>query len=220
MSVTISGLVNIAGRANFSKYTGPIISGLYLFEGNYNDSSSAGRNLTPGSGVSVSTVMNCATHAALGATSSSALALAGNFTIELWGTASSFTSTLNTLWATRASAGDSAGLDFGINNTGTRFLIQNGSTSLVNAVISLSTGVANHFAIERVGSTITAYLNGTSVGSATYTGTVNSVFRVGALRFVASIPTNSRSWIGDLDDLRITTNAARYGENFTPPAPF
>jgi hypothetical protein len=75
-----------------------------------------------------------------------------------------------------------------------------------------------HFAIVRSGSTISLYINGTSVGSA---GVTNANFDgTGASFYVAA----SGDGLGNagpngyVDELRITKGVARYTANFTPPA--
>jgi hypothetical protein len=73
-----------------------------------------------------------------------------------------------------------------------------------------------HIAVVRSGSTISFYVNGTSIGSTTNTANLTG--------------TNGSLWIGTtgdslasgeingyIDDLRITKGVARYTSNFTPP---
>jgi hypothetical protein len=71
-----------------------------------------------------------------------------------------------------------------------------------------------HYALVRNGSNLSLYRNGTSVATATFSGsaTTNTVSLVGGS------PENSGAYSFDvyLDDFRIT-NSARYTANFTPP---
>jgi hypothetical protein len=74
--------------------------------------------------------------------------------------------------------------------------------------------VWNHVAIVRNGSTWTVSINGTSVGTATYSGTVN--IPIGPLE-IGWAGTTDSYFTGYIDDLRITKGIARYTANFTPP---
>jgi hypothetical protein len=74
-----------------------------------------------------------------------------------------------------------------------------------------------HFAIVRSGSTLSLYINGTSVGSASVTGA--NFDGTGTSFYVAA----SGDGLGNagpngyIDELRITKGVARYTANFTPP---
>ena len=74
-----------------------------------------------------------------------------------------------------------------------------------------------HVAMCRSGSTLTLYVNGTSVGTATASGTTNDIaypLVVGALNATGSyvVPFN-----GYISNLRITNGTAVYTSTFTPP---
>ena len=74
----------------------------------------------------------------------------------------------------------------------------------------------NHFAVVRSGSTITVYANGSSIGSFTETGVINS--GGGPIRFGESNHTgNQFAPPMYLDEFRITKGVARYTGNFIPP---
>jgi hypothetical protein len=82
----------------------------------------------------------------------------------------------------------------------------------------LSTGQWYHCALVRSSGTVTAYLNGTSFGSATLTGTISTNGQpIGIGGDIANI---GEIFNGYIDEVRIS-NIALYTANFTPPtAPF
>jgi hypothetical protein len=99
----------------------------------------------------------------------------------------------------------------------TAFLSTSGSSWAVaiNASTNPSTNTWNHVAFVRNGSTATLYLNGTSVGSASISGSLmtnSTPVVVGAEAADAS-----NSFNGYIDDLRITKGFARYTANFSVP---
>ena len=81
---------------------------------------------------------------------------------------------------------------------------------LANAFSTLSTWY--HFAVVRSGSTLTAYVDGTSVGSNTWTNTVDS--STNYVGYSGGLG-GATYYNGYIDELRIS-NSARYTSNFTP----
>jgi hypothetical protein len=85
-------------------------------------------------------------------------------------------------------------------------------------IVGTTTMAANqwyHFAVTRVGTTFTVYLNGTSEGTGTSSQNVLQIqLVVGAINSAGTYIGNLN---GYLDDLRITKGYARYTANFTPP---
>ena len=83
-------------------------------------------------------------------------------------------------------------------------------------------GTWYHIALERSGTTLKVYIDGTSVISVSASTTAlqasEDPFRVGVFND-ASTGSPSLDWYfnGHIDDLRITKGIARYGTNFTPP---
>ena len=86
----------------------------------------------------------------------------------------------------------------------------------------------NHFAYVRTGTggnDYRVFLNGVinSPGNATYLSTVPNYPNVNEIRISDTVDANfgTNSWLGHIDDVRITKGVARYTANFTPPtAPF
>lgn len=74
----------------------------------------------------------------------------------------------------------------------------------------------HHYAVARVGSAITVYLDGVAVGTATFAGAMPSsnTFKLAALANSGF----AQELNGYLRDVRLTIGAARYTGNFTPPA--
>ena len=89
-----------------------------------------------------------------------------------------------------------------------------GSYKALTDSITLSTWT--HVAMVRNGSTLTAYVDGSSVGSVTYTGTATTNENLG---IGGAIPLVGSGYVmkGYIDDLRITKGVARYTTAFTPP---
>jgi hypothetical protein len=103
---------------------------------------------------------------------------------------------------------------FGYDGATLKMFYGGGSSTSLTDNITLNTWT--HVALVRNGSTITAYVNGSSVGSATYTGTYTSTNNLG---IGGAIPLLSSGFVmkGYIDDLRITKGIARYTSNFTAP---
>ena len=72
----------------------------------------------------------------------------------------------------------------------------------------------HHMAVVRYGSVWTVYLNGVAVGTASYSGTVNTP--TGAFE-IGWAGTSDSYWDGYIDDFRVTKGIARYTMNFIPP---
>ncbi len=104
-----------------------------------------------------------------------------------------------------------------LSNDGNRYLrglLYNGSFNDYVSTSALSLNSWNHCAFVREGNTVSLYLNGTSVYSTTFTGSVST--STSALSIGANSAGGS-PFQGYLDDIRITNGVARYTSNFTPP---
>jgi hypothetical protein len=147
----------------------------------------------------------------------------GNWTIETW-------VYLNTLSPANYEVIANYGYEFAnqtyqswllyINTDNTlRFAYQTGSgntdTSFGNPGFSANTWA--HLAVVRNGSTITAYVNGTALGTTINIGTNNIIYRASPSQFTLGWSGASSFFNGYLDDFRITKGLARYTANFTPP---
>lgn len=148
----------------------------------------------------------------------------GNWTIEGWFYLASITTqqTLITKGGQNPLAADQDGWSVFIYTSTLYFFIRDGSGSgsLNNSFCTSGTwssSVSNntwfHLAIVRSGTTITAYVNGTSVG--TLTSSANPVTTDPLVIGRAFTAANYMN--GYIDDLRVTKGYARYTANFTPP---
>ena len=132
----------------------------------------------------------------------------GDSTIEMW-VYPLGTGTFNLM--TRGSSGYS-----GFILSSTNFLEStNGSSWAVN--ITFSTAITanswQHVAVVRNGSAITIYRDGTSVGTASISGSVSSA----AQSLVIGARVGQSNFQGYMSDIRITKGLARYTSNFTAP---
>ena len=135
----------------------------------------------------------------------------GNFTIEFWVYANSWTATASTV--VRIAGASDWVCQF--DGSGVMNFYANGSAQLVDSG-SPSTGVWTHYAIVRSGTSLKMYRSGTSVASATYATSIgaSNVLLVGC----GGDSNNTLYCLnGYIDDLRITKGYARYTANFTPP---
>jgi len=87
-----------------------------------------------------------------------------------------------------------------------------GTTTFTNKVVPL--GQWNHIALVRSGSTITAYVNGTSAGTASQAAVLGN----GPLSIGVNANRSANFWNGYIKDLRITKGVARYTSDFTAPS--
>ena len=80
--------------------------------------------------------------------------------------------------------------------------------------VSIRDDVWHHVAIVRNGSSWTIYVDGTSCGTGTWSGSIGT--SSGSV-FIGKDEYYNRDYNGYIDDLRITKGVARYTANFTPP---
>ena len=93
-----------------------------------------------------------------------------------------------------------------------------GSPKFVSSV-AVTTGVWHHLAIVRASNVITMYLDGNSVGSCSYTGSVNTN-PAGTNMIMGKFYENVDSYFlsGYIDELRVSKGIARWIASFTPPS--
>ena len=141
----------------------------------------------------------------------------GNFTIELWMNASSFASTRvlvnygyegTTQRSYLVYIDTSSNLHFAYSTNGTG----NTDTTLGSTGIVTSSWI--HIAIVRNNTIVTGYVNGIALATTVNISTNTIVTSTGEFT-IGSDKTNS--FVGYLDDLRVTKGVARYTANFTPP---
>ena len=143
----------------------------------------------------------------------------GNFTVECWinttqNGGANYPSVVGrwaagASWDLRHSAGD---------NSGKPTFAYNDGTSNFNVLSTGGTvydGQWHHLAAVRNNNIITLYVDGVSVGTSTFTGTIAAATSTPLT--VGSTSGGGVYYIGYIDDLRITVGVARYFANFTPP---
>jgi hypothetical protein len=139
----------------------------------------------------------------------------GDYTIEFWVYANSWSNTPVILEYGRAVSGSSAGLEFYISTTGGKLDVYGGASTatLLASYSSISATTWTYVALTRASGTTRLFINGTQSGSsATDTTNYNqATINVGA--YVDS----TLSVNGYIDDLRVTKGYARYTSNFTAP---
>ena len=142
----------------------------------------------------------------------------GDFTLECWVYANSFTTSPYIVSTTRGASPWYGRCALQITSSGTiNFYTvgDSGSGAVVSSTSSaISTGAWNHIAVSRSGSTTRIFVNGVVgfTGAIGTTSTLSQRLELGAAAF-----NNSNYFSGYIDDLRITKGVARYTANFTPP---
>jgi len=135
----------------------------------------------------------------------------GNFTIEAWVYPSTFSS-YRSVFDTRDSVANNDGMVLGLANAsnGTWGLYKGSAVTVVQSSTNLTLNNWQHIAAVRNGSTVTLYLNGVSVGSATdaqnFTDQDSNIGRT----------FDNYNWLGYISSLRFTKSAV-YTSAFTPP---
>jgi len=143
---------------------------------------------------------------------------ATNFTIEAWVYADT-----NRTYNYFVSKGSGTTREWALATTATtvHFYWSTNGTGSGDSVISISHTVAtarwNHIAAVKLGSTITLYVNGISIGSGSFTSGYSGTSPLYVGRF-ADYTGISHSLDGKINDLRIYNGIAKYTSNFNPPS--
>lgn len=143
---------------------------------------------------------------------SSASTLSGDFTIEFWMFRT--TTGANTYMFCLGDSFSASGIEVYISTTGTILTVYSGNAARITTSTAISQNAWANIAVVRSGTTVSLYLNGTSVGtpwtsSATFSGAVY----VGAEFYNGAV---GGAFTGYIDELRITKGVARYTANYTP----
>jgi hypothetical protein len=148
------------------------------------------------------------------APASTAYTLGGDFTIEFWMLRT--TTGANTYMFCLGDSFGATGLEVYLSTTGTILTVYSANAARITASTSIAQNTWASIAVVRSGTTVSLYLNGTSVGtpwtsSATFSGAVyiGTEFYNGAV---------GGAFTGYIDELRITKGVARYTANYTPAA--
>jgi hypothetical protein len=156
--------------------------------------------------------------------------LSGDFAIEMWfyATALGLASPGSrcSIIGTRTGSSGDAGFCLALADNATSpsggVFFHTDSTAIVNASTTWSLNQWNHLAVSRSGSTVRIYLNGSVVGSGTFSGTfTETALRIGGEPRTAT-GANS-NFTGYIDDFRLTVGSARSFTGSTvsvPTSPF
>jgi hypothetical protein len=137
------------------------------------------------------------------------ISLAGNFTIEGW----FYRQSGNNYFFSVGDTATSSGIEVYIGSGGTALNVySNASVQITTTPFPTSTWA--HLALVRSGSTITMYVNGTSVGTWTSSATFSGAVYVGAEFYSGSV---TGSMAGYISNFRIVNGTAVYTTTFTPP---
>lgn len=137
----------------------------------------------------------------------------GNWTIEAWLYPTSFAD-----YARFFSKQASSGLGFLARlqiTTGYVFL-EIDQTGIVTSSTAPALNTWSHVAIVRSSNTVTIYINGTSAGSASYSGTPSSQTAKTTVSGFDSGPAQGEYFPGYISNLRFVKGSAVYTSNFTP----
>jgi hypothetical protein len=150
-------------------------------------------------------------------TASSDFSLDGDFTIEFY--ANPETQTNNYPSIISCASAWSAGAFYvrysdiqGINRFG---VFLNPADPLIMASTTSAVGAWHHVAVTRSGSTITLWVNGANVGTATNSSTINLALGGGV--WIGNNGSASCFYKGGVSNLRVVKGAAVYTAAFTPP---
>lgn len=135
-----------------------------------------------------------------------------NFTLEGWAYPTSFTSsTFPGVFDFATSTTARVAFYFSSATNGVlRLDSTNNNLTLSTIGISLSTWF--HWCAERVGTTLTFYINGVSAFSTTYSTNITSAYYL----YIGST-LDGYAFAGNIDDVRLTIGRTVYGAAFTPP---
>lgn len=134
-----------------------------------------------------------------------------DFTIEAWVYPTSF-STIRVITGNSSAAAET-NITLAINANGTVY-VASYYTIWITSSSALSLNTWSHVACVRSGSTMTLYINGVSVGSATHSNNLsgNLIWIVGR-----DPSAGQRYFSGHIDELCVTKGVARYTSAFSPP---
>ena len=139
----------------------------------------------------------------------------GNFTVEMWVYKTTTGSQQFLAQVALSVSAINQSIGIGTFNDQVGFDVAVGSTYYgVTTAASLTLNTWNHIACVRNGSTLTVFINGTSAGTSSVTGTLNSIsspMTVGRLGAFDGYYTS-----GYISNLRLVKGTAVYTSNFTP----
>lgn len=142
-----------------------------------------------------------------------------DFTVDAWVDLSGTAGGSTRYWGGQS---DASGTDFSFwliinsSNQMSAVVFSGGVSAQVTAAASAPSSGLFHYALERFGSTLTQYVNGSADGSAAISGSVRDSAGALAIGRLGDIATAAASGIR-IDEFRFSVGTARFRANFTPP---
>ena len=140
--------------------------------------------------------------------------LPADFTIEAWVHATGARTTSDVI-ASRWVSGNRIWLLAYDNVNKWAFAVNDSSLITYNSTIAYNTWY--HIAVTRSGTTVTMWLNGVSVGTATSSYNFTSATQPLFIGRNGDSTDGSQDWLGYISNFRIVKGTALYTSNFTPP---
>jgi hypothetical protein len=136
----------------------------------------------------------------------------GNFTVEMWIYPTAFTGSNN---GTLFNIGSySNGLFIRVTSTVIQVYILNNERLSISRGTIITTDAWHHVALVRSGSTCTLYVNGSSIGTFTDSGSISPTDAT--IRIAVSAHNGTETHVGYISNLRLVKGTALYTANFTP----
>jgi hypothetical protein len=137
----------------------------------------------------------------------SSISFTGNYTVELWFYATTQIQNFPSLFA----AGTNLYLQYAHNdNPGQRVRVIAGTT--ISPTTTVTNNAWHHFAVVRSGSTVTVYVDGTNIATATDSSTIGGTVTIGG----QSATAGTLAFAGYISNVRAVNGTAVYTSNFTP----
>ena len=131
----------------------------------------------------------------------------GDFTIEMWIYPQSAVGYQCVMLIGTAAPYIFIGINAG--STGTPFMWNDGNVIVGSQNFTINAW--QHWSVVRNSGTVTMYLNGTNIGSASFAGSLTDVTGT----YIGTNSAGSQGFVGYIDELRITKGVARYTSSFT-----
>ena len=147
----------------------------------------------------------------LTAASNATTTLTANFTIEFWvyRPASG-----NNFFFTLGDSFTSTGIEVYIGSTGSALIVYSNGANRISSATLPTVGSWSHVAVVRAGTTVTLYLNGSSLGTWTSSATFSGTTYIGAEFYNGSV---TGVCTGYISNVRLVNGTAVYTSNFAPP---
>jgi len=110
---------------------------------------------------------------------------------------------------------ESASSNIKLYTNGNKLAIDINSHNILTAVSSITANQWIHVAAQRNSNYINLFVNGTSIGSTSFTGIITA----SNVSIGKSAGNNSEYWSGYIQDFKVYSGIAKYLGDFSPPAP-